>query len=80
MADEIHIADVLAILLPDGWHEVEEGTGRSVKYRLHDDLAPAQSGYLFTERARTGTNLCVRADAILAVRYGGPPGDKEPKN
>ena len=80
MADEISISDVLAILLPDGWHEVEQGTGRFVKYRLEDDLGPTQNGYLFTERARAGTNICVRADAILAVRYEAPAGDREPDN
>ncbi len=80
MADEISISEVLAILLPDGWHEVEQGTGRFVKYRLQDDLGPTQNGYVFTERARTGTNLCVRADAILAVRYGAPASNREPNN
>jgi len=77
MADEAYISEVLAILLPDGWHEVERGTGRFVKYRLLDDQGPVQDGYAFTERARAGTNLCVRADAILAVRYELPARNRE---
>ena len=77
MADEAFISQVLAILLADGWHVVDRGTGRFVKYRLLDDRGPVQDGYAFTERARAGTSLCVRADAILAVRYELPARKRE---
>src|SRR5206468_9765961 len=77
MAEGAYIPEVLAILLPDGWHEGERGTGRFVKYRLLDNQGPVQDGYAFTERARAGTNLCVRADAILAVRYELPARNRE---
>ena len=80
MADEAFISQVLAILLADGWHEVDPGTGRFVKYRLLDDRGPVQDGYAFTERARAGTSLCVRADAILAVRYEVPARKREANN
>lgn len=70
----VHPDDVVAVLLADGWHEVDRSSELGFKVVLHGFVgAEADSpGFLMAEVHAANALLTGPVSSILAVRYKRP--------